>query len=61
VTIGPTPPHVVTMYLRWHDRTHADAAMMAFRALVRRAVGGAPSSAKRGSRLEANMALPVRR
>ncbi|HTJ81863.1 MAG TPA: LysR family transcriptional regulator [Polyangiaceae bacterium] len=61
VTIGPTPPHVVTMYLRWHDRTHADAAMIAFRALVRRAVGGALSSAMRASTIDAKMALSVRR
>ena len=32
----PTPP--IEMVLCWHERTHADPAAVAFRALVRRAV-----------------------
>ena len=35
---GPIPAHAVAMALCWHERTHADAAAAAFRALVRRAV-----------------------
>jgi len=37
---GPVPVHTVTMALCWHERTHADPAMSAFRALVRRAILG---------------------
>jgi DNA-binding transcriptional LysR family regulator len=35
---GPVPAHSVTMALCWHERTHADPAMMALRAMVRRAI-----------------------
>jgi DNA-binding transcriptional LysR family regulator len=35
---GPVPTHTVTMALCWHQRTHEDPAMTAFRALVRRAI-----------------------
>jgi DNA-binding transcriptional LysR family regulator len=39
---GTVPAHTVTMALCWHERTHTDPAMSAFRALVRRAIlGGA--------------------
>jgi DNA-binding transcriptional LysR family regulator len=39
---GTVPAYTVTMALCWHERTHTDAAMSAFRALVRRAIlGGA--------------------
>lgn len=34
VLAGPIPRHTVTMYLSWHDRTHADAGMAHFRALL---------------------------
>jgi len=37
---APTPAHSVEIALCWHERTHADAAAAAFRALVRRAVSG---------------------
>jgi len=35
---GPIPAHAVEMALCWHERTHADPAAAAFRALVRRTV-----------------------
>ena len=35
---GPVPVHTVTMALCWHERTHTDPAMSAFRALVRQAI-----------------------
>lgn len=35
---GPMPVHTVTLALCWHQRTHTDPAMAAFRALVRRAI-----------------------
>lgn len=40
---GPAPVHDVSISLCWHERTHADPPMVAFRALVRRAIisGGA--------------------
>jgi DNA-binding transcriptional LysR family regulator len=39
---GPVPVHTVAMALSWHERTHTDPAVSAFRALVRQAiVGGA--------------------
>lgn len=45
---GPVPVHAVTISLSWHERTHADPAMLAFRGLVRRAIlGGAPPEARR--------------
>jgi DNA-binding transcriptional LysR family regulator len=34
----PVPPTSVKMYLAWHDRTHRDPAMRAFRALIIRSV-----------------------
>ena len=37
---GPVPAYTVTMSLSWHERTHTDPAMSAFRALVRRAILG---------------------
>jgi DNA-binding transcriptional LysR family regulator len=37
---GPVPPHAVTMSLSWHERTHVDPAMIAFRDLVGRAAIG---------------------
>jgi DNA-binding transcriptional LysR family regulator len=37
---APVPGHTVTMNLSWHDRTHADPAMMAFRDVVKRATQG---------------------
>jgi DNA-binding transcriptional LysR family regulator len=48
---GPVPVHTVTMALCWHERTHTDSAMSAFRALVRHAIlGGARQAAPRSSR-----------
>ncbi|MGE0454448.1 MAG: LysR family transcriptional regulator [Vicinamibacteria bacterium] len=42
---APVPAHVVTIALGWHERTHADPAAQAFRALVRRAAASSvPSS-----------------
>jgi DNA-binding transcriptional LysR family regulator len=41
VIAAPAPIASVTMHLTWHDRTDADPAMVAFRDLVRRAVGRA--------------------
>lgn len=38
---GAVPRHTVPIALCWHERTHADPAMAAFRALVRRALGAA--------------------
>jgi DNA-binding transcriptional LysR family regulator len=38
--LGPVPVHGVTLSLCWHQRTHTDPAMLAFRALVRRAILG---------------------
>jgi DNA-binding transcriptional LysR family regulator len=35
---GQVPVHAVTLSLCWHERTHADPAAAAFRAIVRRAV-----------------------
>jgi DNA-binding transcriptional LysR family regulator len=35
---APLPEHTIEMALCWHERTHADPAAIAFRALVRRAV-----------------------
>jgi len=35
---GPVPEHTVSMALCWHERTHADPAAAAFRALVRTAL-----------------------
>jgi DNA-binding transcriptional LysR family regulator len=44
---GPVPAHSVTMSLCWHERTHADPAMIEFRSLVRRAIpGGTPPPAQ---------------
>jgi len=36
--VGPVPEHTVPMELSWHERTHSDPAMVAFRALVTRVV-----------------------
>lgn len=38
---GPIPAHRVGLSLCWHERTHRDAAMIEFRALVRVAILGA--------------------
>jgi DNA-binding transcriptional LysR family regulator len=38
VVASPVPPLPITINLCWHDRTHADPAMVAFRALVQRAI-----------------------
>jgi DNA-binding transcriptional LysR family regulator len=35
---GPVPHHAVPMALCWHERTHADPALVAFRDLVRAAM-----------------------
>jgi len=37
---GPIPRHHVAMAMCWHERTHADPATVAFRKLVRAALGG---------------------
>jgi DNA-binding transcriptional LysR family regulator len=42
---GPVPAHSVTMALCWHERTHTDPALLAFRALVRRAILSATTRA----------------
>ncbi|MFP2961716.1 LysR family transcriptional regulator [Myxococcus sp. 1LA] len=44
---SPVPPLTITLNLWWHDRTHADPAMVAFRDLIRRA--GATPRARRAS------------
>jgi DNA-binding transcriptional LysR family regulator len=36
------PAHTLEMQLWWHERTHSDAALIAFRALVRRALHPVP-------------------
>jgi DNA-binding transcriptional LysR family regulator len=36
------PAHTLRMQLWWHERTHSDAALIAFRALVRRALHSVP-------------------
>ena len=38
---GPVPSHTVPIALCWHERTHADPAMLALRALVRSVLGAA--------------------
>ena len=38
VVSGKVPTYDVTMSLGWHERTHADPAMVGFRGLVRRAL-----------------------
>ena len=38
---APTPIPSLAMNLAWHERTHADPAMAALRALIQRAIGGA--------------------
>jgi DNA-binding transcriptional LysR family regulator len=40
---APIPPLFVTMKLGWHERTHADAAAVGFRDLLRRAVLALPA------------------
>jgi DNA-binding transcriptional LysR family regulator len=35
---GPVPAQDVPICLCWHERTHTDPAMVAFRTLVRRAI-----------------------
>ena len=45
---GSVPTQPIEMALCWHERTHADPAAAAFRALVRRAVLG---SSKRSSKI----------
>jgi DNA-binding transcriptional LysR family regulator len=37
-TIAGAPAHMVSMCMWWHERTHADEALVAFRAVLRRAV-----------------------
>lgn len=39
---GPIPAHQVGLALCWHERTHRDAAMVEFRALVRSAILDTP-------------------
>jgi DNA-binding transcriptional LysR family regulator len=38
VVSGPVPRHAVSIAMCWHERTHADPAMMAFRTIVRGAI-----------------------
>lgn len=38
VVSGPVPRHIVSIAMCWHERTHADPAMMAFRTIVRGAI-----------------------
>lgn len=45
---GPVPRHAVTMALCWHERTHQDPAMVAFRELLREALS--PSAPVHGPR-----------
>ncbi|GAO01557.1 LysR family transcriptional regulator [Anaeromyxobacter sp. PSR-1] len=47
---APVPLHAVAMKLCWHERTHADPAMAAFRDLVRRAVTSAGTTTSAGGR-----------
>ncbi len=44
---GPVPAHAVSMALCWHERTHADPAATAFRALVRGALGNLVAPGKK--------------
>lgn len=44
---GPVPAQAVSMALCWHERTHADPAAVAFRALVKRALGSGPKARAR--------------
>jgi DNA-binding transcriptional LysR family regulator len=49
---GPVPAHTVSMALCWHERTHADPAAAAFRAVVHQAlVAPSPAPRKRGARV----------
>jgi DNA-binding transcriptional LysR family regulator len=47
---GPIPEHSVAMQLSWHERTHTDPAMIAFRELLRRALRSRSARAKRPRR-----------
>lgn len=40
---APLPPSAIAIAMSWHDRTHADPAARAFRAVVRAVVGAMPS------------------
>jgi DNA-binding transcriptional LysR family regulator len=58
VVLGPVPAHTVPMELSWHERTHSDVALIAFRELVRRVVskagrsgGSAPRRSSRKRRM----------
>lgn len=44
---GPVPAQAVSMALCWHERTHADPAAVAFRALVKRALSSGPKARAR--------------
>ncbi|MBZ4422493.1 LysR family transcriptional regulator [Myxococcus sp. RHSTA-1-4] len=45
---SPVPPLTVTINLWWHERTHADPAMVAFRDLIRRAGARGTGATERG-------------
>jgi len=47
---GPVPRYAVTMSLCWHERTHADPAMAAFRQVVREALS--PREPRRTAELD---------
>jgi DNA-binding transcriptional LysR family regulator len=37
--LGPIPAYSAPIFMCWHERTHADPAMIAFRELARASVG----------------------
>lgn len=45
--VTPLPPHSTKIAMSWHERTHADPAARAFRAVVRRSVTGEHRSGAR--------------
>ena len=45
---GPTPAIAMEVAMCWHERTHADPAAVAFRALVRQAVTRSARSERAG-------------
>jgi DNA-binding transcriptional LysR family regulator len=49
--VTPLPSHSTEIAMSWHERTHADPAARAFRALVRRVVTGAPGALARRRRV----------
>jgi DNA-binding transcriptional LysR family regulator len=58
---GAVPSHAVSMALCWHERTHADAAAVVFRALVRTALEDSALTARQSERRQARARRGVRR